>query len=142
MEKKFINLHEGLMSDTMPEKIVDLNDGQGGFVYNFDIREVSEEVTVDPAEEEEEAHTATVTKYRHSSLVMTAPKTQNHILETLLSERIPINREQKLLNDYNAAMEGILPESAKNGYLEFLVEKKAIKEMVEADCAEYGIPND
>ena len=39
-------------------------------------------------------------------------------------------------------MEGILPESAKNGYLEFLVEKKAIKEMVEADCAEYGIPND
>ena len=65
MEKKFINLHEGLMSDTMPEKIVDLNDGQGGFVYNFDIREVSEEVTVDPAEEEEEAHTATVTKYRH-----------------------------------------------------------------------------
>ena len=99
-------------------------------------------MTVDPAEEEEEAHTATVTKYRHSSLVMTAPKTQNHILETLLSERIPINREQKLLNDYNAAMEGILPESAKNGYLEFLVEKKAIKEMVEADCAEYGIPND
>lgn len=142
MKKKFINLHEGLMSDTMPEKIVDLNDGQGGFVYNFDIQEVSEEVTVDPAEEEEEPHTATVTKYRHSSLIMTAPKTQNHILETLLSERIPINREQKLLNDYNAAMEGILPESAKDGYLEFLVEKKDIKERVEADCAEYGIPND
>lgn len=142
MEKNIIKLHEGLVSDTMPEKIIDLNDGKGGFVYNFEIEEFPEEVTVEPAEEEEEAYTATVTKYRHSSLVMTAPKTQNHILETLLTERVPANREQKLLNDYNAAKENILPESAKAAYLEFLAEKKRIKEMVESDCEVYSIPNE
>lgn len=142
MEKNIIKLHEGLVSDTMPEKIIDLNDGKGGFVYNFDIEEFPEEVNVEPAEEEEESHTATVTKYRHSSLVMTAPKTQNHILETLLTVRVPANREQKLLNDYNAAKENILPESAKAAYLEFLAEKKRIKEMVEADCEVYSIPNE
>ena len=142
MEKNIIKLHEGLVSDTMPEKIIDLNDGKGGFVYNFDIEEFPEEVTVEPAEEEEESHTATVTKYRHSSLVMTAPKTQNHMLETLLTERVPANREQKLLNDYNAAKENILPEAAKAAYLEFLAEKKRIKEMVEADCEVYSIPNE
>lgn len=142
MEKNIIKLHEGLVSDTMPEKIIDLNDGKGGFVYNYGIQEVTEEVTVEPAEEEEEQHTATVTKYRHNSVVMTAPKTQNHIIETLLTVKYPVNREQKLLNDYNAAKEKILPTSAKDGYLDFLAEKKAIKEMVEADCAEYGIPNE
>lgn len=142
MEKNIIKLHEGLVSDTMPEKIIDLNDGKGGFVYNYGIQEVTEEVTVEPAEEEEEPHTATVTKYRHNSVVMTAPKTQNHIIETLLTVKYPVNREQKLLNDYNAAKEKILPTSAKGGYLDFLAEKKAIKEMVEADCAEYGIPNE
>ena len=141
MEKQIIKLHEGLVSDTMPEKIIDLNDGKGGFVYNFDIEPFQDEVTVEPAEEEEEPHAATVTKYRHSSLVMTAPKTQNHILETLLTKLVPANREQKLLNDYNAAKEKILPASAKDGYLEFLAEKKRTKEMVEADCYEYGIPN-
>jgi len=142
MEKNIIKLHEGLVADTMPEKIIDLNDGKGGFVYNYGIQEVTEEVTVEPAEEEEEPHTATVTKYRHNSVVMTAPKTQNHIIETLLTAKYPANREQKLLNDYNAAKEKILPTSAKDGYLDFLAEKKAIKEMVEADCAEYGIPNE
>lgn len=142
MEKNIIKLHEGLVADTMPEKIIDLNDGKGGFVYNYGIQEVTEEVTVEPAEEEEEPHTATVTKYRHNSVVMTAPKTQNHITETLLTAKYPTNREQKLLNDYNAAKEKILPTSAKDGYLDFLAEKKAIKEMVEADCAEYGIPNE
>lgn len=142
MEKNIIKLHEGLVADTMPEKIIDLNDGKGGFVYNYGIQEVTEEVTVEPAEEEEEPHTATVTKYRHNSVVMTAPKTQNHIIETLLTAKYPTNREQKLLNDYNAAKEKILPTSAKDGYLDFLAEKKAIKEMVEADCAEYGIPNE
>lgn len=142
MEQNIIKLHEGLVADTMPEKIIDLYDGKGGFVYNFDIQEFTEEVTVEPAEEEEEPHTAVVTKYRHSSLVMTAPKTQNHILETLLTELVPANREQKLLNDYNAAKEYILPESAKAAYLEFLAEKKRIKEMVESDCEVYSIPNE
>ena len=142
MEKNIIKLHEGLVADTMPEKIIDLNDGKGGFVYNYGIQEVTEEVTVEPAEEEEEPHTATVTKYRHNSVVMTAPKTQNHIIETLLTAKYPANREQKLLNDYNAAKEKILPTSAKDGYLDFLAEKKAIKEMVEADCEVYSIPNE
>jgi len=136
-----IKLHEGLVTNEMPEKIIDLKDGKGGFVYNFNVEVFTEEVTVDPASEEEEPHTATVTKHRYDSLVMTAPKTQNHILETLLSERYPDHQEQKLFNDYNAAKEKVLPSSAKEGYLAFLADRKALKEMVEADCAELNIPN-
>ncbi len=140
MEKKILKLHEGIVTDTMPETINDLNDGKGGFVYNFNIEEVTEEVTTE-ATEEEEATTTTVTKYRHSSLVMTAPKTQNHILESLLAEKYPMDREQKLFNDYQAAKEKVLPTTAKEGYLAFLNDRKAIKEMVEADCQAAGIPN-
>lgn len=140
MEKKIIKLHEGLVSDTMPETFVDLNDGKGGFVYNYGVKPFTEEVTVEPAEEEE-PHTEKVTKYCHNSIVMSAPKTQNNIIETLLTAKYPANREQKLLNDYNASKERVLPSSAKDGYLAFLADKKSIKEMVEADCTKYGIPN-
>lgn len=140
MEKKIIKLHEGLVSDTMPENFVELNDGKGGFVYNFGVETVSEEVAVE-ATDEEDAHTETVTKYRYASLVMDAPKTQNNIIETLLESKYPLDREQKLFNDYNAAKEKILPTSAKDGYLAFLADRKAIKDMVEADCEAAGIPN-
>lgn len=139
MEKQIIRLHEGIVSDVMPAKIVDLCDGKGGFVYNYGAEEVTEEITEG---EGDDATTKTVTKYRHSSLVMTAPKTQNHILEVLLGEKYPIDREQKLFNDYIAAKEKVLESSAKNGYLTFLADRKAIKEMVETDCSEYGIPNE
>lgn len=141
MEKNIIKLHEGLVSDTMPETFVELNDGKGGFVYNYGVEPFTEEVTVEPAEEEEEPHTATVTKYRHNSLVMEAPKTQNNIIETLLTEKYPSDVEQKLVNDYNAAVAKVLPTSAKEGYLAFLADRKAIKEQVEADCEAAGIPN-
>lgn len=141
MEQKIIKLHEGLVSDTMPETFVDLNDGKGGFVYNFEVEPFTEEVTVEPAEGEEEPQTASVTKYRHQSLVMSAPKTQNNIIETLLTEKYPSDVEQKLVNDYNSAVAKVLPTSAKEGYLAFLADRKAIKEMVEADCEAAGIPN-
>ena len=72
---------------------------------------------------------------------MSAPKTQNNIIETLLTEKYPSDVEQKLVNDYNAAVAKVLPASAKEGYLAFLADRKAIKEMVEADCVAAGIPN-
>lgn len=139
MEKHINILHEGLVSDTIPETFVDLLDGKGGFVYNFGTEEVTEEVTEES--DNGESVTRTVTKYRHNSLVMSAPKTQNHIIETLISIKYPMDRENKLLNDYNSAKEKILPSSAKEAYVSFLADKKSIKEMVEADCAIASIPN-
>ena len=141
MKQEIIKLHEAVISDSMPEKFVDLYDGKGGFVYNFGAESFTEEVMGEATEEGEEPATETVTRYRHGSLVMEAPKTQNHILEVMLTEKFPVSYEQKLINDYNAAKEKILPSTAKDGYLAFLAEKKAIKDMVEADCAEAGIPN-
>jgi len=38
--------------------------------------------------------------------------------------------EQKLLNDYYAAIEGILPVEYKKPYIDFLNERKSIKEMI------------
>lgn len=137
MDTTIIKLHTGLEADSRPESFVDLGDGKGGFVYNFNVEEQT--VPVDPAPEEEEAHS--VTRYRYDSLTMEAPKTQNHILATLLAERYPADLESKLVNDYNAAREKLLPSSSKDRYLDFLADRKAIKAMVEADCEAAGIPN-
>ena len=128
-----IKYHEGLTADQRPAVIEDLKDGKGGFNYNFNIVESE----VNPAPEEEEAHV----RFTYDSITMDAPRTQNHIIECLLAERYPASVEQKLINDYNAAKEKVLPTSAKDGYLAFLADRKVIKEMVEADCSTLGIPN-
>lgn len=47
--------------------------------------------------------------------------------------------ESKLLNDYNAALMEILPDEYITRYADFLTERKARKEQINADCAEIGL---
>jgi hypothetical protein len=56
------------------------------------------------------------------------------------------NREQKLINDYNAASLGVYgsktSDAAKEriaAYTEFLNSRAALKEQIDADCAELNI---
>ena len=53
------------------------------------------------------------------------------------------DHEQKLINEYNSAVLGILPEgeaAAKvAAYKAFLEQRAAVKAQVDADCAELGI---
>jgi len=55
-------------------------------------------------------------------------KVTEHVLAALYGNGL----EQKLLNDYYAAMEGILPIEHKQPYLDFLLERKQLKEDIHA----------
>lgn len=65
--------------------------------------------------------------------------TKDKITSALINERWGLNFENKLLNDYYAAIEGILGVEKKQPYLDFLVERKLLKEQIEKDCNEFGI---
>lgn len=59
--------------------------------------------------------------------------TANKILETCINELWGTDVEAKKLNDYNAALLGLLDESYIDTYKEFLQQRKALKEQVESD---------
>jgi len=123
-------LTTGLLAKTKPEVIDSLNNGQGTFLYNHNIKEVkviadkegSIEITTD-------VERATGTMFQYDSVRVEYPKTADNIFSTLV-------------NEYQSAMLGLLAESAKAPYEDFLKDRLAIREMVDADCETYNIPMD
>ena len=136
-------LTTGLLAKTKPEVIDSLNNGQGTFLYNHNIKEVKViadkeggmEITTD-------AERATGTMFQYDSVRVEYPKTADNIFSTLLTARYPAKTESKLVNEYQSAMLGLLAESAKSPYENFLKDRLAIREMVDADCETYNIPMD
>ena len=120
-------LTTGLLAKTKPELIDSLNNGQGTFLYNHNIKD---------------AERATGTMFQYDSVRVEYPKTADNIFSTLLTARYPAKTESKLVNEYQSAMLGLLAESAKSPYENFLKDRLAIREMVDADCETYNIPMD
>ena len=126
-------LTTGLLAKTKPEVIDSLNNGQGTFLYNHNIKEVKViadkeggiEITTD-------AERATGTMFQYDSVRVEYPKTADNIFSTLLTARYPAKTESKLVNEYQSAMLGLLAESAKSPYENFLKDRLAIREMVDA----------
>ncbi len=145
METKRL-LSTDLLAEERPSVIFDLNNGQGTFLYNHDIREV------DLIEDGEGGYRVAVTKkekqastkkgYLYNSLRVEYPKTADNIFGTLLSAKYPASKESKMQNEYNSAVLGILDESAKDPYMAFLNDRLALRSMIDADCEELNIPND
>lgn len=67
---------------------------------------------------------------------VTADKITRAVIDLLWGNGL----EQKYLNDYYAAVEGLLPESAKDNYINFLAQRKTIKEEIDNVCELNGIP--
>lgn len=136
-------LSVGLLAKEKPAVIENLNNGQGTFLYNHNIKEVpvitdetgGVEVVTDAAK-------ATGFMYQYDSVRVGYPKTADNIFSTLLTSKYPSNTESKLVNEYQSAVLGLLAEEAKLPYEEFLKERLAIREMVQADCETYNIPID
>jgi hypothetical protein len=63
--------------------------------------------------------------------VIVSDLTANQVKKTVISELWGHDVEAKLLNDYYAAIEGVLPESYKQPYLNFLIERKNIKFLID-----------
>lgn len=136
-------LSKGLLAKENPVVIDDLNNGQGTFLYNHNIKEVSvveDEnggVSITLLEEE-----ATGKMWQYDSVRVEYPKTADNIFSTLLTAKYPAKTESKLMNEYQSAVLGILSEEAKIPYENFLRDRLAIRQMVDADCETNNIPVD
>jgi len=118
--------------DNKPSKIEAV--GNGSYMYRYDIEEVENQ-----SQTEEEKKT----QWQCEEVVVWAPLTQNRITQVALSDRWDSDYEQKLINEYNSAELGVYDEETSkkkiDAYTEFLKERAALKDMIDADCEELGI---
>lgn len=110
----------------MPPKIE--RDGDGSYLYRWDVREETREMGDDMSP---------VISYSYNEVRVWPTLTANKILEACINALWDKDVEQKKLNDYNAAQLGILDISYIDAYREFLERRKALKEQVESDFAEW-----
>lgn len=109
-----------------PNKITPI--GGGKYTYCYDIKEVHDDEVG--------------TYWESESVTIGGPLTCDKIIAAVLTDVADINREQKLINEYNALVIGITDgnaDDARQRYADFLRKRSVIKAMVEADCKELGI---
>lgn len=121
-------------SDNKPEIFEPI--GDGGFRYNYHIEEIEVDNFIDINNEED----STITKHaqwKYDNVLIYPPITKDKITKEVIVNTWDKNYEQKLVNDYNAALLGVFDEEeTKNkidAYTNFLTERKRIKEMIYND---------
>ena len=108
--------------DSKPKAIEPI--GNGRYWYRWDVNEVgSDSFEGDSIRRH----------YMCNEVCVEPPLTSNKIVETVFVAVLGNNLEAKLINDYNAAMNGVLDESFKQAYILFLEERKRLKEQIEKD---------
>lgn len=125
--------------DSKPSKLEAV--GNGSYLYRFNIEEVVPELI--EGEEQQER----TSQWKCDEVTVWSPLTSNKITEAVIATICPASHEQKLVNEFNAANLGMVggsktSEEAKQriaAYKEFLEYRAALKERVDADCAELGI---
>ena len=123
--------------DTMPPVMEAV--GNGSFRYRWDIHS---EVQEQPSEDGEGVTTRTVWVAEEVTVWM--PLTPNRITAAVITEAFPADYEQKLLNEYNAANLGMIPDAAetekrRQAYTDFLRRRAELKKEIDTFCAEQGI---
>ena len=118
------------MYDLQPEKFSD--NGNGSITYRWDIQEVT--ITRQMGEVE-----TSETKWQCNEVIVWGTVTRAKVVTKVIEEIWGIDVEAKLMNDYNAAVLGVLPLEYKTRYTVFLTARKAIKDQVNADCAEASL---
>lgn len=131
--------------DNQPTKLEAV--GNGSYVYRFNIQKVEKPVTVEPSELASDDEAPVQEQWKCEEVTVWAPLSSNKITETVITEKWDNNREQKLVNEFNAANLGMIggaksSEEAKakiEAYKAYLSERATLKAQVDADCLEYGI---
>lgn len=113
--------------DNQPEKYSDNKNGSATYRWGIEQVEINRNMG---------GEDVTETKWTADEVVVWGPVTRQKIVETAICEVWGINAEAKLLNDYNAAILGVLPDSYRIAYADFLTSRKALKDTINADCAE------
>ena len=108
--------------------------GNGSYLYRYNITEEQTEAT---------EQTEQQTQWSSEEVTVWAPLSANKITEKVLTEKWDNNYEQKLVNEYNAAVMGMLSEDVaqkrKDAYMTFLQERTILKTQIDNDCKEMGI---
>ena len=108
--------------------------GNGSYLYRYNITEEQIEAT---------EQTKQQTQWSCEEVIVWAPLSANKITEKVLTEKWDNNYEQKLVNEYNAAVMGMLSEDVaqkkKDAYMAFLQERTILKTQIDNDCKEMGI---
>lgn len=116
--------------------------GNGSYLYRWDIQEevITNEMTSSSDENDEPFERV---QYSCFEVVVWSPVSSNSILQAVLEAKFPNGREQKYINEYNAAILGVYSEAEAaekvEAYKVFLAERNALKTQVDADCSELGI---
>lgn len=101
--------------------------GNGSYLYHFDIVETPAIGEGDPS----------AAQYEYQEVVVWPPITANSVLQAVIADKWPASHEQKLVNDYNAALLGFYPadvaEAKTEAYRSFLSARAAMKAQVEQD---------
>ena len=113
--------------------------GNGSYLYRWYIHSEEQE---QPSEDGEGVTTRTVWVAEEVTVWM--PLTPNRITAAVITEAFPADYEQKLLNEYNAANLGMIPdmeetEKRRQAYTDFLRRRAELKKEIDAFCAEQGI---
>jgi hypothetical protein len=132
----------GLLADSKPAVFFDYNNGQGDFLYNHNIKEVKVIKDDNGVTITTDKKKATDTMFQYDSLRVGYPKTRANIFGTLLSAKYPPSIESKLLNEYTSAELGLLDDSYKIPYEDFLQDRLNIRASVKSDCETYNVPDD
>lgn len=108
--------------------------GDGSYTYRWNIKEV--EIAAGGESEE------TATKWECEEVIVWGTVTSDKLTEAVIGKMCPAGREQKLINEFNAANLGVYGAKTSTAaqekiaaYKSFLTERDALKAQVDADCA-------
>lgn len=123
--------------DEKPSKLEAV--GNGSYKYRYNIEEVETQTS-----QGQDGESETRTQWQCEEVTVWKPLTSNRITEAAITDRWAANYEQKLVNEYNAATMGLYTdeeETAKRiqAYTDYLKERAALKEQVDADCETLSI---
>lgn len=120
-------------SDNKPEVFEPI--GDGGFRYNYNIKEV--EIDRFDIIDNENGTNIKQTQWEYNSVIIYLPIDKDKITKAVITNTWNIDYENKLINDYNEISLGNLTEEEinkrTNKYIAFLQERKRLKEMIDND---------
>ena len=120
-------------SDNKPEVFKPI--GDGGFIYNYNIKEIEVD-RLDIIDNENETNIKQI-QWKYDSVIIYLPIDKDKITKAVITNTWDINYENKLINDYNEISLGNLTEEEidkrTDNYITLLQERKRLKEMIDND---------
>lgn len=81
-------------------------------------------------------------EYTYDCLHVTFPLTRKNIFACLIVSLYPSDYEQKLQNDFIAKRNNLDPDADDQPFIDFIANKKIIRQQVIDDCATFNIPEE